>query len=221
MTNLKGGYILVNKNDANIYASVENALTSGKPVLFYEDANTCYYIDTISKSGSDVVLTKGGKTITITDANVVTEVGAVNGAILDDIVDAKGNNRFIEGDGTALTLEGLDITYNKWSLSGTHLMFVIAGNIANGTEIIDGVIFSTFTLPEWIIEKIYPVWSNYVENKTLTLTASDWLTQTTTASLAKRSGGITIEHHRGSSLTLTADRGFRLQFDLLIDNENE
>ena len=77
MTNLKGGYILINKGDANIYASLENALTSGKPVLFYEDANTCYYIDTISQSGDDIVLTKGGKTITITDANVVTEVGDI------------------------------------------------------------------------------------------------------------------------------------------------
>lgn len=77
MTNLKGGYIIVNKNDANIYASLENALTSGKPVLYYEDANICYFIDSISKSGDDIVLTKGGKTITITDANVVTENGEI------------------------------------------------------------------------------------------------------------------------------------------------
>ena len=77
MTNLKGGYILINKTDADIYASVEKALTQGKPILFYEDATTCYYIDTISKSGDDIVLTKGGKTITITDANVVTESGEI------------------------------------------------------------------------------------------------------------------------------------------------
>ena len=77
MTNLKGGYILVNKNDANIYASVENALNAGKSILWYENSTTCYYIDSISKSGDDIVLTKGGKTITITDANVVTESGDI------------------------------------------------------------------------------------------------------------------------------------------------
>lgn len=77
MTNLKGGYIIINKGDVNIYASLENALTSGKPVLFYEDADTCYFIDSISKSGDDIVLTKGGKTFTITEANVVTESGDI------------------------------------------------------------------------------------------------------------------------------------------------
>ena len=84
MTNLKGGYILINKTDADIYASVEKALTQGKPILFYEDANTCYYIDTISKSGDDIVLTKGGKTITITDANVVTESGDIQPSVGSD-----------------------------------------------------------------------------------------------------------------------------------------
>ena len=95
MTNLKGGYILVNKNDANIYASVENALTSGKPVLFYEDANTCYYIDTLAKSGDDIVLTKGGKTITITDANVVTESGAIDGLKQYNFKITTANNEYV------------------------------------------------------------------------------------------------------------------------------
>lgn len=219
MNYLNGGYVMIDKADSNIYAKALGALNAGKPILWYENSTTCYYIDSISKSGDDIVLTKGGKTITITSSNVVTEIGSVNGAILDDIVDVNGNNRFIEGDGVGLELEGLDITYNKWSLSGTHLMFVIAGTIENGTEVADGVNFSTFTLPEWIFDKIYPVWSAYIENKTMVLTASDWSTQTTIITLAKRTNTITIEHHKGSTLTLTADRGFRLQFDLLIDNE--
>lgn len=79
MTYLKGGYIIIKKDDANIFTNVNDALTKGKPILWYEDANTCYYIDTISKSGDDIVLTKGGKTITITDANVVTETGNISG----------------------------------------------------------------------------------------------------------------------------------------------
>ena len=77
MTNLKGGYILINKTDADIYASVEKALTQGKPILWYEDAPTCYYIDTIAKSGDDIVLTKGGKTITIETDGDITETGDI------------------------------------------------------------------------------------------------------------------------------------------------
>lgn len=77
MTYLNGGYSIIKKGDANIYASLEKALTNGKPILFYEDDNTCYYIDSISKSGDDIVLTKGGKTITITSSNVVSEVGEI------------------------------------------------------------------------------------------------------------------------------------------------
>ena len=73
----KGGILIISKDDANIYNKVQIALTEGKPILWYEDATTCYYIDTISKSGDDIVLTKGGKTITITDANVVTESGDI------------------------------------------------------------------------------------------------------------------------------------------------
>lgn len=75
MTYLNGGYSIIKKDDANIFAKVNDALTSGKPILWYEYATTCYFIDSISKSGDDIVLTKGGKTITITDSNVVTEKG--------------------------------------------------------------------------------------------------------------------------------------------------
>ena len=74
---MNGGYLMVSKSDTNLYTKLNNALTTGKPVLFYEDANTCYYIDTITKSGTDIVLTKGGKTITIENDGDITEVGNI------------------------------------------------------------------------------------------------------------------------------------------------
>lgn len=72
-----GGYLMVSKTDTDLYKKLNNALTLGKPVLFYEDATTCYYIDTISKSGDDIVLTKGGKTITIETDGDITETGDI------------------------------------------------------------------------------------------------------------------------------------------------
>lgn len=73
----KGGYVIINKALDNVYELANNALTSGKPILWYEDENTCYYIDTISKSGTDIILTKGGKTITIENDGDITETGDI------------------------------------------------------------------------------------------------------------------------------------------------
>ena len=116
MTNLKGGYIIISKGDANIYASVENALTSGKPVLFYEDANTCYYIDTLAKSGDDIVLTKGGKTITITDSNVVTEVGDIQPIL---------NHYYIEIEGDDSNTDTRDIIFDFYSFEEIETPYTV------------------------------------------------------------------------------------------------
>lgn len=74
---MNGGYLMVSKTDTNLYTKLNNALTLGKPVLWYEDDNTCYYIDTITKSGTDIVLTKGGKTITVESDGDITESGTI------------------------------------------------------------------------------------------------------------------------------------------------
>lgn len=87
MNYLNGGYVMLDKADSNIYAKALGALKAGKPILWYEDKNTCYYIDTISKSGDDIVLTKGGKTITITDENVITESGNVQNHLYSYVID--------------------------------------------------------------------------------------------------------------------------------------
>ena len=74
---MNGGYLMVSKSDTNLYAKLNNALTVGKPILWYEDETTCYYIDTITKSGTDIILTKGGKTITIEDDGDINETGNI------------------------------------------------------------------------------------------------------------------------------------------------
>lgn len=91
MNYLNGGYVMLDKADSNIYAKALGALKAGKPILWYEDKNTCYYIDTLAKSSDDIVLTKGGKTITITDANVVTESGEIQNHLYN-------NNIYIIGE---------------------------------------------------------------------------------------------------------------------------
>lgn len=78
MNYLNGGYVMLDKADSDIFAKASGALQAGKPILWYEDKNTCYFIDTIEKTGSDsIALTKGGLTIVITSGNVVTENGSI------------------------------------------------------------------------------------------------------------------------------------------------
>ena len=136
---------------------------------------------------------------------------------ISNLVDSKGNPRFVEGDGVGLTQEGVTILYCKWGLAGTHLMFVVAGSVANGTKILNSVNWATFNIPKFIKDKIYPVWANnYIERKLVVLFADNWTSQNATAVLAK---GDNISIQTSGDITLTADRSFRIQFDLLIDSE--
>lgn len=145
---------------------------------------------------------------------------AVEGKLakLENIVDGQGNKRFIEGDIVLSTTTGLTQTYGKWSLSGTHLMIVIAGRFENGTAYAGGDMNEDMNIPEWILDKIIPVFSDRVIQETATFYADDFTNQTTSVSLKKDAvtGKLYI---RCGSVTFTARRNFRFAFDLLIDNE--
>ena len=141
-----------------------------------------------------------------------------NAVTLNNIVDSKGNPRFVEGEGTPATITGFTATQCKWSLSGTHLMLVLAGSVANGTTINDGVILATFNLPDFIFNKIATVWANlYIEMKQVSMYSSSWTTQALMTTMRKSSVLQIIKS--GGSTSLTDNRNFRLQFDILIDSE--
>ena len=140
--------------------------------------------------------------------------------ILEDITDSQGHKRFVGGDGTINSgVAGLSSSFLKWSLSGTHLMFVFAGNLADETVLANGTFVGTFALPSWIMQKIVPVWGGtWIEKKQVELIADDNTTQNIIVHL-----GIDAPNNYlyvvSSGVTLTADRAFRIQFDLLIDND--
>ena len=88
---MNGGYLMVSKTDTDLYAKLVKGLTIGKPILWYESPTECYYIDTISGGEvtseiiddeevftyGDIILTKGGKTITIEADGDITESGDI------------------------------------------------------------------------------------------------------------------------------------------------
>ena len=84
---LNGGYVMLKADDTALYTKALNALTYGKPILFYEDDKTCYYIDSASIDGTNIVLTKGGKTITIADDGTITSSGDIQNHLYALILD--------------------------------------------------------------------------------------------------------------------------------------
>ena len=136
---------------------------------------------------------------------------------ISNLVDSKGNPRFVEGEGTPATIEGFTPTYCKWSLSGTHLMIVLAGTFANASQLPSNTNFSVYSLPSFIYDKIYAVWGNNLEIKTINAYAEDWTTQAIQFKFMKTSNKtLAIQTN---NVAFTAKRSFRVQFDLLIDSE--
>ena len=135
-------------------------------------------------------------------------------AQFENIVDKDGHKRFIEGDVelTETLPSGVTKTYGKWSLSGSHLMIVVAGNFADGTSIPYGN-FCVINLPDWIKDKIVPTYESYVFFTTQPAWASDSSTQNFTVRLVKDNNNVI--YILNSAETMTKARSFRWAFDLL------
>jgi hypothetical protein len=106
--------------------------------------------------------------------------------------------------------------YNKWSLSGTHLMLVLAGTIEEGTTIAQSA-FVTYYVPQYILNKIYPISHNIISLQTIKAIAiDDYSTQEIKSAFNKSSNNLSIVF---DPITLTKRRSFRIQYDLLIDSD--
>lgn len=140
--------------------------------------------------------------------------------VFENIKDKDGHYRFIEGDITLSSSlpSGITLTFGKWALSGSHLLIVVAGDVENGTVILNASTIATVNLPDWIKAKIYPMAGNYIDYQTFYLRASDFTSQSLGVSLQKVSDVIRLVQ-TDSTFTASKDRGFRFAFDLLIDNE--
>ena len=212
------GYVFLDLTKANVYSKALKVLGTDKPVVIKDGSGSPYFVDSLTLDGTNIIITKGGKTITIANDNTITNVGDVL-TIMENIVDSKGNKRFIEVDGTTTSVSGVTIDYTKLSLSGTHLMCVCAGSVANATVLTNGDLLTEFSIPKWICDKIIPIWSykgiviksdSFIENSLSTQAANFILT---------KEDDTTLNIKMGSDVTLSSNKNFRIQFDLLIDTE--
>ena len=142
-------------------------------------------------------------------------------ALMSNIVDSHGNKRFIEGNITMNSINGITQSYGKWSLSGTHLMIVLAGKIASGTTLSGGMI-APVNVPKYILDKV-----NYIIPGRVDVIRQRFPLYTATANviadklfyLDKQTGNMNIGASLIDPVTASEDAYFRIQFDLLIDSD--
>lgn len=134
------------------------------------------------------------------------------------LVDKDGHPRFIEGDINIPEIEGVTKEYGKWSLSGSHLLIVLAISIVDTTALTTRTIASFDGLPQWVIDKCIPTFSNAIDYKAFNLFASNLSSQNIGVYLRKPTTS-SLDIYLANNITLTADRTGRIAFDLLIDNE--
>ena len=79
-----------------------------------------------------------------------SEEELLESANTENLVDSKGRNRFIVGDGNPGSVTGLTVSSSKWTLNGNNLVFEILGTFS-GNNLSGLEKLSIFTLPEWII----------------------------------------------------------------------
>lgn len=138
-------------------------------------------------------------------------------AIFENIIDKDGNKRFIEGDIELYSTvpEGITKLYGKWSLSGSHLLIVLAFSVSDTTQFAGTI--AQIPLPEWIREKLIAIFSNAIDFKPVNLFANNLSSQSVGVYLRKVSD--TVVDLYVNTFTASADRVGRIAFDLLIDNE--
>lgn len=160
-----------------------------------------------------------GQTIAPATVNATTKLSAptleasTSIKALEKLVDVGGNFRFFDGDGTPASIEGITSVFCKYALSGLHLMVVYffhnmsesAVTIATNTPI------AAFSLPSWVLNKIYPSSGAVVT----WFKASDSAGTDHAFTLRKQTTEVRIQ--TDASLTIASGEYCRVLVDLLID----
>lgn len=143
---LNGGYAMIKHNSTQ--EELQIAYRSKKPALFYDENQRAHWA-VIEEKATESVDEETQEPITLYEYSY---------KLLNDIealVDNNGNFRFIGGNGTAGNITGLTVASTKWTLNGNNLIFEIFGSFSGNLSEFD--ILSTFTIEDWIVNKIVTV----------------------------------------------------------------
>ncbi len=141
--------------------------------------------------------------------------------LFENIVDKDGHPRFVEGNieiGDYFA-ESITPVYCRWSLSGSHLMVVVCGIVSANTEMTAHKgLTKLINVPQWVLDKICPIVGNVVTTGSCTMWASNYQNVNLQYNVIK-GGASSLLVNVGTTVTPTLDMQFRIQFDLVIDNE--
>lgn len=140
-----------------------------------------------------------------------------NVKVFEEIVDKDGHNRFHEGIVTLSEIEGVSMTYGRWSLSGTHLMIVLALSIADTTALTDSQTLASIDIPKWIYDKVIPLKSDFVMNQNTLAYKTTWATVNFSTNITKGSNKLYVK--KSGAFTASTNNIVRIAFDLIIDNQ--
>ena len=136
----------------------------------------------------------------------------------ENIIDADGHKRFQEWNLITEELTGVTFSFAKVSLSGTHIMFVFAGEVASGTSLANNVKWTSLQLPEWIYNKIVDVGGGVVTQGSHPLKDGTTTILSNNQYYMKKESSNGVSFYRFGDTTGTTAKGyFRVQFELLID----
>ena len=145
-----------------------------------------------------------------------SEEELLESANTENLVDSKGRNRFIVGEGNPGSLTGLTVASSKWTLNGNNLVFEVLGSFSG--DLTGFNILSTFTLPEWVANKIVTPASNIVDIFTFQMVALQDAGLTTVGLQVTKSGR-DIFFTAISTMTVREPSLFKIRYNIIIDNE--
>lgn len=71
------GYVFLDLTKSNVYSKALKVLGTDKPVVIKDGQGSPYFVDSLTLSGTNIIITKGGKTITIANDNTITNEGDI------------------------------------------------------------------------------------------------------------------------------------------------
>ena len=100
-------------------------------------------------------------------------------------------------------------------------MLVLAGYIGENISVIADSVLGTASIPSWMYSKIYPFkqGSEIIMYKDMSVIDSGWNKEDLAFYIAKSGASIVLYNQSPISTTAEQTKYFRIQFDLLIDNE--
>ena len=88
------GYVFLDLTKANVYSKALKVLGTDKPVVIKDGSGSPYFVDSLTLDGTSIIITKGGKTITIANDNTITNVGDIQNHLYRYVIIKTGSNFF-------------------------------------------------------------------------------------------------------------------------------